>query len=124
MRPLVPTVVLLWVSALPSWAPAQAYQRYSDGLVSVHARTVEDQNLGVAFDVCTQLLRPDARCPLLEVRLNFWDRAGRFLVQASSVLRPDVGTPVCQRVRLPAEARNMQRWEIARFRCQREGSRH
>jgi hypothetical protein len=118
-------VVLLFfcvVAAVSSRAAAQSYQQYSDGSVSVQVRKVVDQDQRIGFEVCARLLRQEMACPL-EVRLNFWEVSGRFLVQTSSVLHPELSAPICQSIPLPEEARAMSRWEIARFRCQRQGAR-
>jgi hypothetical protein len=116
-------VVLLCLCVVAAAAPqaaAQSYQEYSDGSVSVGARKVMDQDQRIGFEVCAQWLRQEMACPL-EVRLNFWEASGRFLAQASSVLRPEFSAPICQGIPLPEEAKAMSRWEIARFRCQRQG---
>jgi len=110
------------IAAVSSQATAQSYQQYSDGSVSVQARKVVDQDQRIGFEVCARLLRQEMACPL-EVRLNFWEASGRFLAQTSSVLRPELSAPICQSIPLPEEARAMSRWEIARFRCQRQGAR-
>jgi hypothetical protein len=112
---------LILVATLVAVAPAgsaQSYQRHSDGLVSVHARKVVDAGQPIAFLVCAQLSRSEPVCPI-EVRLNFRAASGTVLGQVSPVLVPEVGAPVCRTVDLPAQARSMTRWEIARFRCQR-----
>jgi hypothetical protein len=100
-------------------AAAQSYQRYSDGLVSIHARKVVDEGQQpTAFVVCAQRSRPEPVCPI-EIRLNFRGASETLLGQVSAVLLPEVGAPVCRTVDLPAQARSLTRWEIARFRCHR-----
>jgi hypothetical protein len=118
----VVVLCLCVVVAIAPQAAAQSYQEYSDGSVSVRTRKVVDQDQRIGFEVCARLLRQEMACPL-EVRLNFWEASGRFLAQASSVLRPEFSAPICQSIPLPEEAKAMSRWEIARFRCQRQGAR-
>lgn len=100
-------------------AAAESYQQYSDGLVSVKAMRVLDQNQRIAFDVCAQLMRQENVGPL-QIRLNLWGASGEFVKQLSSVLHPERSTSVCQRIQLPPEVREVGRWEIARFRFLRE----
>lgn len=118
--------LLLWPCVLgvvtPYKALAQSYQRYSDGLVSVQARKVADEDQRIGFEVCAQMLRQEKVCPL-EIRLSFWEASGRLLAQAASVLRPEPSVPACHRIVLPDEAKDMSRWEISRFRCQRQSVR-
>ena len=100
-------------------AAGQSYQQYSDGLVSVKAKQVMDRDQRVAFDVCAQLMRQEKVGPL-QIRLNLWGGSGEFVTQLSSVLYPELSSPVCQRVQLPPEVRDLGRWEIARFHFLRE----
>jgi hypothetical protein len=86
----------------------------------VHARKVPDQGQRIGFEVCAQLLRKEKVCPV-EVRLSFWEASGRLLAQVSSVLRPASSAPACRWIALPEHAKDMSRWEISRFRCQRHG---
>jgi len=107
------------LAAVASHAAGQSYQQYSDGLVSVKAKQVLDRNQRVTFDVCAQLMRQEKVGPL-QIRLNLWGRSGEFVTQLSSVLYPEFSSPVCQRVQLPPEIRDLGRWEIARFHFLRE----
>jgi hypothetical protein len=115
-------VVLLSLCVLAAVAPhaaAQSYQQFSDGLVAVKAKQVLDQDQRIAIDVCAQLMRQEKVRPL-EIRLNLWGTSGRFVMQLSSVLYPELSSPVCQRIQLPPEVRDLGRWEIARFHVLRE----
>jgi hypothetical protein len=105
--------------AVGPYAAGQSYQQYSDGLVSVTAKKVLDQDHLVAFDICAQLMRQENMGPL-QIRLNLWGASGEFVRQLSSVLTPEISTPVCQRITLPPDVRNLGRWEIARFHFLRE----
>ena len=120
-------VVLLSLCVLAAMAPqvalAQSYQKYNDGLVSVTARKVVDQDQLIAFDVCAQLMRQENVGPL-QIRLNLWGASGGFVKQLSSVVSPELSTPVCQRITLPPDVRNLGRWEIARFHFLREQTLH
>ena len=107
------------LAAIAPHAAGQSYQQYSDGLVSVKAKQVLDRDQRVAFDVCAQLMRQEKVGPL-EIRLNLWGASGRFVTQLSSVLYPELSSPVCQRIPLPPEVRDFGRWEIARFHFLRE----
>ena len=107
------------LAAIAPHAAGQSYQQYSDGLVSVKAKQVWDQDQRVAIDVCAQLTRQEKVRPL-EIRLNLWGPSGRFMMQLSSTLYPEFSSPVCQRIQLPPEVRDFGRWEIARFHFLRE----
>ena len=107
------------LAAIAPHAAGQSYQQYSDGLVSVKAKQVWDQDQRVAIDVCAQLTRQEKVRPL-EIRLNLWGPSGRFMKQLSSTLYPELSSPVCRRIQLPPEVRDFGRWEIARFQVLRE----
>jgi len=102
------------LAAIAPHAAGQSYQQYSDGLVSVKAKQVWDQDQRVAIDVCAQLTRQEKVRPL-EIRLNLWGPSGRFMMQLSSTLYPELSSPACHRIQLPPEVRDLGRWEIARF---------
>jgi hypothetical protein len=110
------------LAAAPQAARAQSYQHHSDGLVSVTAKKVMDPQ-GLAFDVCAQLMRRE-EVGALHIRLNLWKAAGGFLRQLSSVLQPEIGTPVCQRIQVPQETGHFGRWEVAGFHFLREYAPH
>jgi hypothetical protein len=112
-----PALLLLFapLACVPS-VYAQTSQTYCDGLVSVSAAKVLDQDRQVAFDVCAKLVRQEKTCPV-EVRLTFRSVSGQVLAEVSPVLYPQFAAPVCQRIPLPPEARDMQHWGISRFRC-------
>jgi len=103
----------------PQAAFAESHQQYSDGLVSVTAKKVLEPDQRIAIDVCAQLMRQEKVGPL-QIRLNLWGPSGGFVRQLSSVLHPELSTPVCQRIQVPLEARDVGRWEIARFHFRRE----
>jgi hypothetical protein len=105
--------------AVAPHAAGQSYQQHSDGLVSVKAKQVLDQDQRIAIDVCAQLLRQEKVRPL-EIRLNLWGTSGRFVTQLSSVVYPELSASVCQRIQLPPEVGDFGRWEIARFHFLRE----
>ena len=111
------------LAVLASHAAGQSYQQYSDGLVSVKAKQVLDQQQRIVFDVCAQLMRQEKVGPL-QVRLTLWGGSGEFVTQVSSVLYPELSNPVCQRIQLPPEVRDLGRWEIARFHFLRERTPH
>jgi len=111
------------VAAFAPHAAGQSYQQYSDGLVSVKAKQVLDRDQRIAIDVCAQLTRQEKVRPL-EIRLNLWGPSGRFMMQLSSTLYPELSSPVCQRIQLPLEVRDLGRWEIARFHFLREQTPH
>jgi hypothetical protein len=109
--------LVLTLVAVSDPAYGQRYQRYSDGLVRVHAkRTTADEAVGV--ELCAEVLRTEEACPV-EVHFVFRGASGQILGQRSPVLQPHFGAPACTRVDLPAEARDLVRWEIARFGCAR-----
>jgi len=111
------------VAVAPQAVQAESYQQYSDGLVSVTAKKVLGPDQRIAFDVCAQLMRQEKVGPL-QIRLNLWGASGGFVRQLSSVLQPELSTPVCQRIQVPLEARNVGRWEVARFQFLREQTPH
>jgi len=119
--------VFMFLCVLSAVAPraafAQSYQQYNDGLVAVTAKKVLESDQRVAFDVCAQLMRQEDVGPL-HIRLNLWKAAGGFLRQLSSVLQPDIGTPVCQRIQVPQETEHFGRWEVAGFHFLREYAPH
>jgi hypothetical protein len=115
-------VVFLSLCILVAVAPhaaGQSYQQYSDGLVSVKAKQVLDQDQRIAIDVCAQLMRQEKVGPL-EIRVNLWGASGRFVTQLSSVLYPELSASACQRIQVPPEVKDLGRWEIARFHFLRE----
>lgn len=119
MRCALFTYLCLLSAMVPQTATAQSYQQYSDGLIAVKAKQVLDQDQRIAIEVCAQLMRQEKVRPL-EIRLNLWGASGRFVMQLSSVLYPELARPVCQRIQLPPEVRDLGRWEIARFHVLRE----
>lgn len=111
-RALVACFCVLGAVAPPP-VRAESYQQYSDGLVSVTAKKVVEPGQGIAFEVCAQLMRQEKIGPL-QIRLNLWG-TGALLGQLSSVLQPELSTPVCQRIQVPQEIEGIGRWEVARF---------
>lgn len=118
MWPLL-SACLVFCVLLPAPTAAQRYQRASDGLVAVHVRRIVEAERPIGFTVCAQLMRQE-QVTALEVRLNFWGKAGGILAQASSILRPGVSAPVCRQIPVPQGAKEFERWEISRFRIQRQ----
>jgi hypothetical protein len=116
-RALVACLFVLGAVA-PQAAPAQSYQQYSDGLVSVTVKKIVEPGQGIAFDVCAQLIRQEKVNPV-EIHLNVWRATGGILAQASSVMLPEWSTLRCQRVALEGNASELQRWEISRLRYRR-----
>jgi hypothetical protein len=103
----------------PGVAFAQNYQQHSDGLIAVTAKRIAEAGQQTVFEVCAQLVREGDAMPL-DVRINLWGHSGGFLTQLSTVVRPGLSRPACQRIPLPPNIRGLRRWEIARFQFLRE----
>lgn len=111
------------VAVAPQAVRAESYQQYSDGLVSVTAKKVLGPDQRIVFEVCAQLIRPEAVGPL-QIRLNLWSASGGFVRQLSSVVHPELSAPVCQRIQVPVDVGNVGRWEVARFQFLHEQTPH
>ncbi len=102
----------------PLTASAQSYQRYADGLVSVHARKLVTADHHLEFRVCVELVRQEEPARV-KVHLIFRDASDAVLAQETRVLDAEFRRPACRTVALPVEPARMSRWEISRFRLQR-----
>lgn len=111
-----------WVLAalilLPAPSLGQSYQRYADGLVSVHARKLVTAEHRVEFRVCAALLQQE-QAGLVQVRLTFRDTTDGVLAQETRALDAQFGRSACQTMPSPVDPARISRWEISRFWLQR-----